>query len=177
MRDGLLEVGLELDSEPASVSDPVEVQQSLQLTGLQRAEWQVFDVERLLRTGRLVTSPPFRFHHVLLGDMYLELQPGIPHAEHCTIFFRCRVPTMKLRVDITVGSTFSKSFVALGRSTRKADLEAGNCLGVNLYAPDVLRADGALTIRCALEEVVQIPATLRDMIPRLDERAHWPKRL
>merc|ERR1712157_18781 len=121
--------------------------------------------------GVLTSSPPFRFHHVLLGDMYLELLPGVPHPEHCTVFFRCRVPTMKLRVGIAVGTSFSKSFVALGKSTYEDDLKAGNCLQVNIDAPGVLGPDGSLTVRCALEEVATIPATLRDMIPKLDERA------
>jgi len=84
---------------------------------------------------------------------------------------------MQLRVDISVGDAFSKSFVALGRSTPAADSKNGACLGINLDAPNVLGNDGSLTVRCLLEEVVQIPPALRDMIPRLDERALWPKRL
>merc|ERR1712217_193182 len=100
---------------------------SLKLIGLEQAEWQIFQVKQRLSAGELVTSPPFRFHHVLLGDMYLELLPGVPHPEHCTIFFRCRVPTMQLRVGIAVGTSFSKSFVALGKSTYEDDLKAGNC--------------------------------------------------
>jgi len=179
-----VEVLLELPDEapqdattPLPVAKPVAVQQSLQLTGLQIARWQVFNVAQLMKAGHLVSSPPFRFHHVLLGDMYLELQPDIPYPGHCSIFFRCRVPTMQLRVDISVGDAFSKSFVALGRSTPEADSKTGACLGVNLDAPNVLGTDGSLTVRCLLEEVVKIPPALRDMIPRLDERALWPKRL
>lgn len=192
LRDGVVQVGLELEAVPsaggtAETAEPQTkgrpshpaVQQSLQLTGLQSAEWQIFNIEQLLRAGELLTSPPFRFHHVLLGDMYLELLPGVPHPEHCTLFFRCRVPTMKLGIDVSAGSAnaFSKSFVALGRSTPAADREAGRCLGVNLDAPGVLCPDGSLLVRCSLQEVVLIPATLRDMIPKLDERAQWPKRL
>merc|ERR1712083_325291 len=120
-----------------------------------------------------VSSPPFRFHHVLLGDMYLELLPGVPHPEHCTVFFRCRVPTMRLQVDITAGNSFSKSFEALGRTTAEDDLRAGSFLQVNLDAPGVLESDGSLLVRCALEKVVQIPANLRELIPKLDERASW----
>jgi len=187
--DGMLKVGLQLEEDVAAEQADAQVapaaqekaaatvHQSLQLTGLQLAEWRIFDVEQLLSTGELVTSSPFRFHHVLLGDMYLELLPGVPHPEHCTVFFRCRVPTMKLRVEITAGEAFSRSFVALGRSACEADLKDGNCLGVNLSAPGVLQTDGSLVVRCALEEVVLIPGALRDMIPKLDERAHWPKRL
>jgi len=48
---------------------------------------------------------------------------------------------------------------------------------VNFEAPLVLGEDGSLTVRCNLEEVVTIPPGVRDMIPRLDERASWPKRL
>lgn len=181
LRNGVLEVGLEVDGAPAGerAADrgATSVHQSLHLTGLEVADWQVFDIQRVLASGDLVTSPPFRFHHVLLGDMYLELRPGAPHPEHCTIFFRCRVPTMKLRVNIAVGDAFSKSFVALGRSGQDADVVSGSCLALNLDAPGVLCAEGSLRARCTLEEVVLIPAALRDLIPKLDERAQWPKRL
>jgi len=155
-------------------SSPIGVQQSLQLSGLERADWQVFDVRELVARGELHSSPPFRFHHVLLGDMYLELKPV---NDLCAILFRCRVPTMKLQVEISVGDSFSKSFVALGRNSPSDDLKTENCLRVNLYAPGVLGPDGSLKVACRLEKVVSIPSTLRDMIPKLDERALWPKRL
>lgn len=190
LRDGVLEVSISTadgsegarsqssDAASAGASDAAAVQQSLQLTALTLAEWRLFGAAELFRAGSLVSSPPFRFHHVLLGDMYLELQPGVPHAEHCALFFRCRVPTMRLRVKLEVGEgNFSKSFEAVGKSTGDADLKAGRCLQVNLSAPSVLEKDGSLVVRAALEEVVAIPAALRDMIPRLDERASWPKRL
>mmetsp|Transcript_17470 Transcript_17470/g.31021 ORF Transcript_17470/g.31021 Transcript_17470/m.31021 type:complete len:351 (-) Transcript_17470:42-1094(-) len=171
-------IDVSLQLEEAEVQEPpVAVEQSLRLTDLKMAEWQLFSADRLLRTGSLISSPPFRFHHVLLGDMYLELLPGVPHPEHCTLFFRCRVPTMQLRVELAVGSAFSKSIIGLGRSTPEADLKAGQCLQVNLGAPGVLDPDGSLTVRCSLEEVVAIPAALREMIPKLDERANWPKRI
>jgi len=181
LKSGALEVGVRLAPDAGkamtSAGSPA-VQQSLQLTGLQLAEWRLFDAAELFRAGALVSSPPFRFHHVLLGDMYLELQPGAPHPEHCALFFRCRVPTMRLRVNLEVGEgSFSKSFEAVGKSTPDADLKNGRCLQVNFEAPSVLDADGSLVVRAALEEVVTLPAALRDMIPRLDERASWPKRL
>lgn len=183
LEDNRLDVTLELQDLEVSAQetrDRVEVEQSLQLTGLQSAEWTLYQPERLMQHGgatALLSSPPFRFHHVLLGDMYLEILAGAPHAKHCTIFFRCRVPTMKLKVGLAVGSAFSKSFVAKGRSTPDADIKAGDCLQVNLAAPGVLGDNGVLVVRCDLEEVVTIPATLRDMIPKLEERALWPKRL
>mmetsp|Transcript_207 Transcript_207/g.456 ORF Transcript_207/g.456 Transcript_207/m.456 type:complete len:380 (+) Transcript_207:66-1205(+) len=186
LQDGQLQVALSLDGEPsmeeergdgAEHDERESVQQSLQITGLQMAEWQVFGMQQVLESDQFVTSAPFRFHHVLLGDMYLELRPNVPYNGHCTVFFQCRVPTMKLLVTITVGDTFSKSFESQGRSTHEADLASGNCLGVNLSAPGVLRPDGSLAVRCSLEEVVNIPANLRNLIPKLDERAQWPKRL
>lgn len=158
------------------------VVQSLQLTGLQLAEWRIFQARTVLGTAsgdgapQFISSPPFRFHHVLLGDMYLEVLPGTT-SELCTLFFRCRVPTMKLKVEISVGDVFSNSLVAVGKNTLEDDLTAGIFLQVNLDAPGVVDADGTLVVRCALEEVVSIPPQLRDMMPRLDERAHWPKRL
>jgi len=183
LRDGEVQVELRL-KEPVPASSTAQnaetaVKQSLQLTGLTQAEWHLFDARQLLRDGKLVTSPPFRFHHVLLGDMYLELQPGVPHPEMATVFFKCRVPTMRLRVGLTVGPAFSKSFVASGKSTHEADLKDGACLQVNLEAPGVLGDDEArdIVVKCTLEEVVSIPAPLQDMMPRLDERALWPKRL
>lgn len=172
-----LEVRLQFedcDALEAATSDDTGVEQSLQLTGLDRAEWRIFGVKQVMKKEELVSSPPFRFHHVLLGDMYLELLPG---PELCTLFFRCRVPTMRLQVGISVGSMFSKSFVALGKADFKDDLQAGSCLEVNLDAPGVLSPDGSLIVNCALEKVVSIPSSLRDMMPRLDERALWPKRL
>jgi len=171
-----VDIQLRLQNEVPS-QEQVEtqnVQQSLQLTGLERAEWQVFRIRDLVAKGDLHTSPPFRFHHVLLGDMYLELLPG---TDLITLFFRCRVPTMKLRVGLSVGSAFSKSFIALGKTTYEDDLKAAMCLQVNLKAPGVLEPDGSLKVSCNLEEVVSIPPQLRDMIPKLDERALWPKRL
>jgi len=180
LQDDAVEVSLEFadeDTVPLPAVEPVMVQQSLQLTGLQLARWQVFNVGALMKAGQLVSSPPFRFHHVLLGDMYLELLPDIPYPGHCSIFFRCRVPTMQLRVGISVGDAFSKTFVALGCHTPEVDIKNGACLGVNLDAPNVLGSDGSLTISCFLESVVQIPRALEAMIPKLDERALWPKRL
>lgn len=184
MQGGSLEISLLLDVASEALAETaaapsVKVDQSLQLTGLEAADWVIFRAGELtsLRAGELVVSPPFRFHHVLLGDMYLELLPGYPHAEHCTIFFRCRVPTMRLRVGMAAGDAFSRSFEAKGRSTPEIDLKEGAYLQVNLDAPGVLSPDGSLRVRCALEEVVQIPPALRDMIPKLDERALWPKRL
>merc|ERR1712232_480869 len=109
--------------------------------------------------------------------MYLELLPGTEHPELCTLFFRCRVPTMKLKVCLSVGDSFSNGFVSQGRYTPKQDLVSGNFLKVNLDAPDVLTDDGTLIVHCALEEVVSLPLALKDMIPKLDERAAWPKRL
>jgi hypothetical protein len=179
LRDGKVEINLRLQaaSEASRSALTPLVQQSLQLTGLQLAEWRVFQMQSLRERGDLVISPPFRFHHVLLGDMYLELLFGSPHPGFCTVFFRCRVPTMKLKVNLAVGSAFSKSFTALGRSSVEDDLKTGCCLEVNLDAPGVSGTDGDLTVRCSLEEVVSLPAALQDMIPRLDERAQWPKRL
>mmetsp|Transcript_32013 Transcript_32013/g.56624 ORF Transcript_32013/g.56624 Transcript_32013/m.56624 type:complete len:369 (+) Transcript_32013:111-1217(+) len=181
LHNGALEVGLCLEADPAgpaavSAEQP-NVAQSLQLTGLQLCEWRVFQMQSLLEKTDLVTSPPFRFHHVLLGDMYLELLLNAPHNGFCTLFFRCRVPTMKLRVSLNVGDTFMKSFISHGHSTREEDFKLDTCLQVNLDVPDVLGPDGELTVRCAMEEVVSLPAALREMIPKLDERAQWPKRL
>jgi len=184
--DGALEVGLRIEEAAASSSkrgdpvadSPTSAQQSLQLTGLRLAEWRVFRMRRLLSSREMVISPPFRFHHVLLGDMYLELLPGVPHAGYCSLFFRSRVPTMKLRVSLSVGGgAFCSSFVALGRSAPEADMKAGSCLQVNLDAPGTLDTDGDLVVRCELEEVMSMPSQLRDLIPKLDERANWPKRL
>lgn len=178
LQDGKVDIILELEEADAPVPGPEPaVQQSLQLTGLQLAEWRIFQMDRLRESSEFVTSPPFRFHHVLLGDMYLELLFGAPHPGFCTVFFRCRVPTMKLKVELTVGSNFAKSFVSLGKSTPQDDIASSACLQVNLNAPDVLGPDGELLVRCALEEVVNLPPALKDMIPRLDERALWPKRL
>lgn len=179
LRDGSLEVVVTLQSLRVdhAGADCSAVQQSLQLTGLQVAEWRLYNVGELCRAKQLVTSPPFRFHHVLLGDMYLELLPGAVHPEHCALFFRCRVPTMRLRVAVAVGEAFAKTFEAVGKSSAEEDLKASRCLEVNLDVPSVLGPDGSLTVRCALEEVVTIPPALRDMIPKLDERASWPKRL
>jgi len=188
--NGMVEVSARLEAaDPAAESEgasaasdaaldaPIGATQSLQLTGLQLADWRIFRARRLLGSPDLVTSPPFRFHHVLLGDMYLEMLPGQEHAELCTLFFRCRVPTMKLRVGLSVGATFSNSFESLGRNTPEDDLKKGACLQVNLKAPGVLTPEGDLAVRCVLEEVVSIPPALQDMIPKLDERAAWPKRL
>eukprot|EP00929_Paragymnodinium_shiwhaense_P016736 TRINITY_DN125363_c0_g1_i1.p1 TRINITY_DN125363_c0_g1~~TRINITY_DN125363_c0_g1_i1.p1 ORF type:complete len:396 (-),score=50.00 TRINITY_DN125363_c0_g1_i1:40-1158(-) len=176
---GSLDISLSLEEQSGAQSsaDETTVSQRLHLTGLEVAEWQIFHVADLLKSGELHSSPPFRFHHVLLGDMYLELLPGVPHAEHCTLFFRCRVPTMKLQVSISAGSAFSKEFVALGRSTPEEDLKHGRCLQVNLDAPGVLGPDGSLQVKCELVKVASIPKALQDMIPKLDERALWPKRL
>lgn len=205
LRDGVLDISATFEApnaeekaaSPATNSAPVALldadgvllSQSLQLTGLQLAEWRLFSMDQLAGLGKaegeelgrtagtIVSSPPFRFHHVLLGDMYLELQLDTPHPEWCTVFFRCRVPTMQLQVDVSVGTAFSKSFLSEGRSTPEDDLKSGACLQVNLDAPGVLQEDGTLTVQCALEKVVSIPFALREMIPKLDERASWPKRL
>jgi len=179
LKGNAVEVSLLLDAAGGEelAGPQVQVEQSLQLTGLEMAEWRIFRASTSLRRGELVVSPPFRFHHVLLGDMYLELLPGVPHDEHCSILFRCRVPTMKLRVGVSAGDAFARSFEALGKSTPEFDLQVGACLQVNLDAPGVMDSDGSLKVRCILEEVVQIPPALRDMIPKLDERALWPKRL
>jgi len=179
IRDDVLEVGLRLEAMDVlpSAQKPA-VQQSLQLTGLQLAEWRLFDAEKLFEGAVPVSSPPFRFHHVLLGDMYLEFVPGVPHAEHCAIFFRCRVPTMRLRVQLEVGSgAFSKSIEVSGKTSWEKDLSEGRCLPVNFSAPKVLEQDGSLAVRVSLEEVVALPPTLHDMIPGFDKRALWPKRL
>jgi len=178
LKNGKVNVSLDLQAPSTSPqsSDPA-AQQSLHVTGLQLAEWRLFQMNRLRELGDFVSSPPFRFHHVLLGDMYLEVMFGTPHPGFCTVFFRSRVPTMQLKVGIDVGSNFSKSFVSGGFCTPEEDLKASRCLQVNLDAPGVLSPDGDLIVRCTLEEVVSLPATLRDMIPRLDERAQWPKRL
>lgn len=179
-RDGTIEVEILPDGaeEQPAPRSAVTVHQSLQLTGLKMAEWRLFNAERLLAAGSApTTSTPFRFHHVLLGDMYLELHPGIPHERHFTIFFLCRVPTMKLRVELSVGSSFSNSFIAQGLRSPEQHLKEGACLQVNLDAPGVLDDEGDLVISCRLEEVVALPPDLKQMIPRLDERALWPKRL
>jgi len=180
LRDGQLEVGLRLDgaqTEEAQGITQTAVQHSLRLTGLRVAEWCIYRSKERHRSGEVVSSPPFRLHHVLLGDMYLEFLPSVPHEGHGTLLFRCRVPTMKLRVTLAAGEAFSKTFVASGRATPKEDIAAGNFLAVNLAAPGVLSSEGTLSVRCTLEDVVSIPGPLRDMIPKLDERALWPKRL
>lgn len=84
---------------------------------------------------------------------------------------------MKLQVDMEAGSAFQKSFVASGMSSHQLDQMNGNCLQVNLAAPGVLNPDGDLTVRCRLEKVISLPANLQHMIPQLDARAKWPKRL
>lgn len=178
VRGGVVEVRLELTKRVAPQKPPPS-RQSLQLTGLQLAQWKVYQLDELLgkTPTALVTSQPFRFHHVLLGDMYLEAFLGVPYPEYCTLFFQCRVPTMKLQVDMEAGSAFQKSFVASGMSSHQLDQMNGNCLQVNLAAPGVLNPDGDLTVRCRLEKVISLPANLQHMIPQLDARAKWPKRL
>eukprot|EP00435_Cladocopium_sp_Y103_P020495 s1379_g5.t1 len=119
LADGFMEVSLELEQRPDVPFEPPEVEQSLFIEELQRAEWQLFQASRLKKAAVVqpLSSPPFRFHHVLLGDMYLELLPGVPHPEHCVVMFRCRVPTMRLQVTLSVGTSFSKTIIALGKST------------------------------------------------------------
>mmetsp|Transcript_58845 Transcript_58845/g.137440 ORF Transcript_58845/g.137440 Transcript_58845/m.137440 type:complete len:215 (+) Transcript_58845:60-704(+) len=155
------------------------VVQGLRIHGLQFAEWQIHQADGLLReaeTGSVLSSP-FRFHHVLLGDMYLELVYGDPYPGCGVIYFRSRVPQMKLEVSLEVGSSFSKTFISVGRNTQEEDLKAGLCLQVNLDAPGALEESGDLLVRCKLEKVHFIPEPLKEKIPRLDERASWPKRL
>eukprot|EP00933_Yihiella_yeosuensis_P083215 TRINITY_DN97408_c0_g1_i1.p1 TRINITY_DN97408_c0_g1~~TRINITY_DN97408_c0_g1_i1.p1 ORF type:complete len:348 (+),score=42.53 TRINITY_DN97408_c0_g1_i1:116-1159(+) len=181
VRGDAIEVSLDLEEAPTVEKSP-EVEQSLRLQELEQAEWNLFRADRLLqgpesKPGHVISSPPFRFHHVLLGDMYLEVVPGVPHAEHCAVFFRCRVPTMQLRVSLSVGTSFCKSIIAVGRNTAEADLQTGQFLQVNLLAPGVLAEDGSFAVKCSLEEVVAIPLQLQEMIPKLDERANWPKRI
>lgn len=179
LQDGFMEVSLELEQRPDVPFEPPEVEQSLFIEELQRAEWQLFQASRLKKTAMVqpLSSPPFRFHHVLLGDMYLELLPGVPHPEHCVVMFRCRVPTMRLQVTLSVGTSFSKTIIALGKSTMEEDLKSGSFLQVNLEAPGVLADDGSLTVHCKLDQVLAIPRSLQEMIPKLDERANWPKRI
>mmetsp|Transcript_68859 Transcript_68859/g.128533 ORF Transcript_68859/g.128533 Transcript_68859/m.128533 type:complete len:222 (-) Transcript_68859:35-700(-) len=155
------------------------VVQSLRIHGLQFAEWQIHEAHNLLREAEAgsVLSSPFRFHHVLLGDMYLELVYGDPYPGCGVIYFRSRVPQMKLEVSLEVGSSFSKTFISVGRSTQEEDLKAGLCLQVNLDAPGALEESGDLLVRCKLEKVHFIPPPLKEKIPKLDERASWPKRL
>ncbi|CAJ1362018.1 unnamed protein product [Effrenium voratum] len=109
--------------------------------------------------------------------MYLELVPGVQHPELCAVLFRCRVPTMQLQVTLSVGSSFSRTLVAQGKATLEEDLLAGHFLQVNLDAPGVLAEDGSLTVQCKLDEVVTIPQSLAQMIPALDQRVNWPKRI
>lgn len=180
MRDGAVEVSLTVECErPADTQGGrTKVEQSLQLRGLEFAEWRLFNAADLLRRGQLVSSPPFRFHHVLLGDMYLELQPEAPHPGYAAIFFRCRVPTMRLKVQLeSGGGSFSKTIEAIGRASGTEDLAQGRFLSMNMDVPTVFETDGSLLVRASLEQVVTIPPALRDMIPRLDERVNWPKRL
>lgn len=177
---GKLEAGLRVDPvsiAPSGASGAGLLQQSLQMTGLQAAEWQIFNIKEVMSSPNLVSSAPFRFHHVLLGDMYLELLPGENSPDFCTLFFRCRVPTMKMQVHLAVGTSFSKSFVSEGRATHQEDLQHDRCMQVNLDVPGVLGAGDVLTVRCTLEQLVSVPRNLQEMMPKLDERALWPKRL
>lgn len=180
LKNDVLEVSLTLDGV-SNEEQPPEVEQSLLLTALKRAEWQLYRAERFFtgsaKGSEVISSPPFRFHHVLLGDMYLEMVPAFPHQRHCALLFRCRVPTMKLRITLGVGSSFSKTLIAVGRSTVQEDLKSANFLQVNMDAPGVLATDGSLTVTCTLDEVVAIPGQMTEMIPKLDERANWPKRI
>eukprot|EP00930_Biecheleria_cincta_P090283 TRINITY_DN79632_c0_g1_i1.p1 TRINITY_DN79632_c0_g1~~TRINITY_DN79632_c0_g1_i1.p1 ORF type:complete len:361 (-),score=59.36 TRINITY_DN79632_c0_g1_i1:74-1102(-) len=181
IKGDIIEISLQLGQEKLEETTPA-VEQSLRLSGLELAEWQLFGASSLKAAqegnlGQLVSSPPFRFHHVLLGDFYLELLPGFPYPEHCVILFRSRVPTMQLQISLSVGSAFSKTILALGKSTVEDDLKAASYLQVNLGAPGVLAEDGSITVSCKLEEVVSIPAQLRGMIPKLNERTKWPKRI
>lgn len=150
--------------------------QSLHMTELQQAEWRIHGLQHF-DCAKAIESPPFRMHHVLLGDMYLEVHPNTPHEQFGTIFFRCRVPTMVLQVQICAGAAFSKTIMARGRSTHAEDVTAGECLVVNFRAPDVFDSKGDLCITAKLEEVVSLPKELHQMIPQLNERALWPKRL
>jgi len=180
--DGVIHVSLQLQAPAVAPGESMPpsapaLQQSLNVTNLQFAEWRIFQATQLVGSSQLVTSPPFRMHHVLLGDMYLELLPGSPVAGQCRIFFRCRVPTMRLSLDLDVGGVFSKNLIVTGKSTHEEDIKSETCLQVNLEAPGVLGKDDTLTVRCSLDKVVSIPPALQDMIPQLDERALWPKRL
>lgn len=127
--------------------------------------------------SKAIESPPFRMHHVLLVDMYLEVHPNVPHEDYGTIFFRCRVPSMVLKIQICAGEAFSKTIMARGRATHAEDAAAGECLVVNFQAPGVFDSQGDLCITAKLEEVASLPKELHQMIPQLNERALWPKRL
>mmetsp|Transcript_20472 Transcript_20472/g.46345 ORF Transcript_20472/g.46345 Transcript_20472/m.46345 type:complete len:346 (+) Transcript_20472:47-1084(+) len=182
LRGDVMELSLQLEDSEAVAPPLPDVEQSLHIKDLQTAEWSIFQASRLKdRATSLamqpVSSPPFRFHHVLLGDMYLELVPGAPSQNLCALMFRCRVPGLALKVSLRIGENFLKTIVAKGKATIEEDLTEGSFLQVNLNAPGVLEKDGSLPVVCTLEEVVSMPRQLAEMIPKLDERVNWPKRI
>lgn len=182
LQGDVMDLSLELDTAEAAAQAPPEVEQRLLINDLQYAEWQLFQAWRINEKARgngsgFVSSPPFRFHHVLLGDMYLELIPDVPNKDLCAVMFRCRVPGLSMKVSLSIGTAFSKTLMSQGTATIQEDLVAGQYLQVNLRAPGVLAEDGSLTVQCALDQVVSMPRQLEEMIPRLDERVNWPKRI
>ncbi|CAE7292218.1 unnamed protein product [Symbiodinium sp. CCMP2592] len=182
LQGDVMDLSLELDTAEAAAQAPPEVEQRLLISDLQYAEWQLFQAGRIDEKARVngsgfVSSPPFRFHHVLLGDMYLELIPDVPNKDLCAVMFRCRVPGLSMKVSLSIGTAFSKTLMSQGTATIQEDLVAGQYLQVNLRAPGVLAEDGSLTVQCALDQVVSMPRQLEEMIPRLDERVNWPKRI
>eukprot|EP00439_Symbiodinium_sp_Y106_P069806 s457_g12.t1 len=108
LQSDVMNLSLELDTAEAAAQAPPEVEQRLLINDLQYAEWQLFQAGRIDEKARVngsgfVSSPPFRFHHVLLGDMYLELIPDVPNKDLCAVMFRCRVPGLSMKVSLSIG--------------------------------------------------------------------------
>lgn len=125
-----------------------------------------------------IISTPFRLHHVLLGDFWLEFVPHTPNPGYGSVFFKCGYPDLGVKVNLQLlgpegdssssespePSNFSKEFVSLGRASIKEDIDAGAYLSVNFNQADSWAGDGEIRVKAQLRELVKLPGKLRGVV-------------
>lgn len=149
-------------AETRARKPPIAAAHTLTVLGEHAAKWTVgFGPNPLATMNEPLVSPPFRLHHVLLGDMWFELHPNTPHPRYASIFFRIGQPELVMQVRVKVGP-FDTTLNVTGGADIDDARKTESFLAANLEVPTVWSdlENGELNIIVELMNIVRLPKGL-----------------
>jgi len=150
------------EGETAVTKPPVSAAHTLTVLGELAAKWTIgLGSNPFATMNEALISPPYRLHHVLLGDMWFELHPNTPHPRYASIFFRIGQPELVMQVRVRVGP-FDKILTVSGGSDIDEARRTEQFLATNLEAPNVWSDlnNGELEITAELVNIAALPKGL-----------------
>ena len=171
----------------------VAAQQSVDVYGESEATWTIrFDAGQNdfskcfggSDANTPLISTPFRLHHVLLGDFWLELHPNTPYPNFASVLFKCGYPGLVVQANVSVVGASApdadgvttpvvyceKTITSTGQTPTEEDMKAGAFLSANFgeglaaspSEPTCWSGAGEIMIMVKVDRILQMPSNLKE---------------